>query len=178
VASTPKPLGLVVLVLASLCLGGCADSLTQSKQLALDAASTQVIKLKENAADVASASSSAADLLGSLKSGSVGTFFPDPVPPDLGLPGPTFSVVSGAVISSDSVKYGAIVEATGESGGGGTYHQSSVFLCLEVSSSVGADSKTSVRDSACRADILSVLLKRDGNTPIRLNDIPAARAPS
>lgn len=173
-APTRRSRGLAALLLASLCLSGCADSLTESKQLALDAASIQVGKLKEVAVDAAAASSSAADLVGSLKSGSLGRYFPNPMPRDTELPGPTFTVLDGGQISGDSVQYGAIVEATGESGGGGSYHQSSVFLCLEISSRVGADSKTSIRDAACRPDILNLLLQRDGNTPIRLKDLPAA----
>jgi hypothetical protein len=159
-------------VVVLLCLSGCTDALAESKQLALQAASTQVSKLQADADDLAGTSSSTRAFLSGIQAGDLGIVFASPLPAGTDLPGPTFTVIYDGTVNGDAVDYSAVVEATGESGGGGTYHQSSVFLCLSLSSRVGGGRETSVADTTCRPDILDLLQKRNGNTAIKLGDLP------
>ncbi len=175
-ASTRKVFVLLGLVAALLRVPGCVDTLAQSKQLALEAASTQIVTLKTSATELARDASSAQDLVEKVQTGDLGIVLPSPLPPDEVLPGPTFTVVYGPGLNNGAVSYGAVVEATGESGGGGTFHQSSVFVCVKVTSGVGEAQKTSIAETRCRKDILELLLKLDNNTQVHLRDVSTRTA--
>jgi hypothetical protein len=170
VVSTRKPVLVAVVVLA-LSLTSCSSPTQEARSLAIAALRDEYATLKSVTQDLASTSTSPANALSRAEQGDLGIVWPNPVDNGTDVSAPTFRTIFDMSADSTSIRFSAVLEAKGETGGGFTSGQASVYLCVHVSETIPSSSAPTVRGVKCRADISSLLKGRSENELVGFSTI-------
>ena len=163
-ASTRRAVLVLVLGLSlGLGLTGCSSPTQEARSLAIAALRDEYATLKSVTQDLASTSTSPAHALSRAEQGDLGIVWPNPVDNGTDASAPTFRTIFDMSADSTSIQFSSALEAKGETGGGFTSGQASVYLCVHVSETVPSSSAPTVRVVKCRADISSLLKSRSEN---------------
>lgn len=161
-ASTRKAVLVVVLGLA-LGLTGCSSPTQEARSLATAGLRDEYATLKSVTHGLASTSTSPANALSRAEHGDLGIVWPNPVDAGTALPGPTFRAIYDLSADARTIQFSSVLAATGETGGGFTSGQASVYLCVKFSATVPSSSPLVEKTVKCRADLSALLKTRSGN---------------